>query len=174
VVRTGAPIAEVADLLREQVRRAGASVPLSDLLPLERAVVNAQWVSRFFSEQLLQYAVAGLLIAVFGLYGLIADSVARSRFELAMRLALGARREQVMGLVARRGAWMVGIGLLAGVALGVVASRLGASMLSGGSPFDLSVYALVVTVLLLTAALATWIPARRAARLDPAALLRSE
>ncbi|HVS16422.1 MAG TPA: ADOP family duplicated permease [Thermoanaerobaculia bacterium] len=174
VVRTGARAVEVAELLQAAVRRAGAAVPLSEVLTLERSVGNAQWVSRFFSEQLMLYAAAALVIAVFGLYGLIADSVARTRFELAMRLALGARREQVMALVARRGAWTVGIGLIAGMALGGVASRLGASTLSGGSPFDPGVYALVAAVLVLTAALATWLPARRAARLDPARLLRSE
>jgi len=174
VVATAAPASELAATFRREVRRAGASVPLGEVLTLERSVANAQWVSRFFSEQLVLYATAALVIAVFGLYGLVSDAVTRSRFELAMRLALGASREQVLALVARRGSWMVGGGILGGLLLGLVVSRLGASMLGGSSPHDLPIYLLVVIVLGLAAGIATWLPARRAARLDPARLLRSE
>jgi ABC-type antimicrobial peptide transport system permease subunit len=116
--------------------------------------------------------VAALVVAALGVYGLLADAVARRRYEMAVRLALGARRSAVVGMVARWGLYRVGAGIVAGLVLGLWVSRLAAGMLVGVKAWDPGVYLLVVVVLAGAAGVAALLPASRAARSDPSTLLR--
>jgi putative ABC transport system permease protein len=117
--------------------------------------------------------LAGLL-AIIGLYGVISYMVAQRRNEIGVRMAMGAQRTDVLKMVLRDAAWMVGIGIVVGVAIAAVASRGAASMLFGLKSYDPFTYIACVLALALVATLASLVPARRAAQLDPWTALRDE
>jgi ABC-type antimicrobial peptide transport system permease subunit len=118
-------------------------------------------------------ALAALLVMV-GLYGVISYFVALRRAEIGVRIALGARRWQVVGLVMRDAAWMLLLGAAAGTALSLVGGRGVGSMLFGLKPYDPVTLIAALLLLALIAAVASWLPARRASRLDPMVALRCE
>jgi ABC-type antimicrobial peptide transport system permease subunit len=115
-----------------------------------------------------------LLLAAVGLYGLMAYAVTRRTSEIGIRMALGAQRRDVLGLIVREVAWLALAGIAAGVPLALAASRLIAGMLFGLSPGDPAPIAFSTVVLLGVAILAGYLPARRASRIDPMTALRSE
>jgi putative ABC transport system permease protein len=117
--------------------------------------------------------LAGVLAAV-GLYGVISYMVARRRNEIGIRIALGARRGQVLALIFRESALLLAIGLVAGTGLALAAGRAAASLLFGLKPYDPITLILAMGALAAIAAAATYLPARRAAQLDPTAALREE
>jgi ABC-type antimicrobial peptide transport system permease subunit len=172
LTRGTASAEQLAPVVRDAIRAAGAPVAVAEVLTLDQALDRERWVTRFFSEQLAIYAGAALLVAALGVYGLIADAVARRRHELAVRLALGALPREVVGVVARWGLLRVSAGIAVGLGLGLWVSRLAAAMLVDVKAWDPMVFLLVVVVLALAASAATVLPARRAARCDPATLLR--
>jgi putative ABC transport system permease protein len=118
--------------------------------------------------------VIAMALAAIGLYGAIAYSVARRTREIGIRMALGAARARVLGLVMRQGLAVVGAGLVLGCALAFAASRTLANILYGITPSDPVAWASAVSILLGVAILANLIPARRAARVEPTVALRSE
>ena len=117
--------------------------------------------------------LAGVLAAI-GLYGVISYMVARRRNEIGIRIALGARRGQVLALIFRESALLLAIGLIAGTVLALAAGRTAASLLFGLKPYDPMTLLLAMGTLAAIAAAATYLPARRAAQLDPTAALREE
>jgi len=117
--------------------------------------------------------LAALLVMV-GLYGVISYFVLLRRSEIGVRMALGAGRRQVVALVLRDAAWMVLIGGVLGTGLALVAGRSAGSMLFGLKPYDPGVLILALGLLAAVAAAASWLPARRAAKIDPMAALRCE
>ena len=120
------------------------------------------------------FAAAALLLAVLGVYGVIAYSVKQRRREIGIRMALGARRADVVRLVVGQGLRLTALGLTLGTAAGLALARGVADLLFGVEPADPATLASVVVVLGATALAASYVPARRAARLDPAAVLRSD
>jgi putative ABC transport system permease protein len=134
-----------------------------DLLP-ERLMAT---LSGFFG------VLAGVLAAV-GLYGVMSYMVARRRNEIGIRMALGARRSQVIALIFRESGVLLAIGLAAGTVLAIAAGRTAASLLFGLKPYDPVTLIVAMATLAAVAAAATWLPARRAARLDPNSALREE
>ena len=119
-------------------------------------------------------AIFALLLAVIGIFGVMADLVGERRREIGVRLALGAQRGNVLALILRRASWLTGTGIAAGLVLAFVLSHLIANLLRGVRPDDPVVFA-VITVTIAAAALgSSWIPARRAARVDPMQALRAE
>ena len=123
---------------------------------------------------LVAFGFAAMLLAAVGVYGLMSYSVAQRTGEIAVRSAMGASATQVMRLVMGRGMGLAALGVVLG-AIGAVALRqVVASELYGVSPLDLSVFLLVTTVLFGVAALACFLPARRAMKIDPVSLLRNE
>jgi putative ABC transport system permease protein len=129
---------------------------------------------RFTMFLLVVFAVAALLLASVGLYGTLAHAVAQRTGEIGIRMALGAGRGDVLRLVLRQGMTLTIIGLGAGVAVSLASSRALASMLYETSPVDLGAFGGVSLVLAVVALLACYIPARRAARVDPMVALRCE
>jgi ABC-type antimicrobial peptide transport system permease subunit len=115
-----------------------------------------------------------LALAGIGLYGVIAYGVAERRREIGIRLALGAQRHQVLGLVVRSGLRLTAIGVVAGSAIAALLAQRAVSLLFQEPPLDPVVYAGVAGVLLLVAVVATWVPASAAARVDPSVTLRSD
>ena len=120
------------------------------------------------------FALSALALASLGIYGVISFTVARRTAEMGIRIALGARGAQLVGMVVRQGMIPVAAGLAAGVLCSLAVSRLIASQLYGVAPNDPLSIAVVVMLLLAVALGACWIPARRATRVDPLTALRFE
>ena len=120
------------------------------------------------------FAVSALLVTAIGLYGVLSYSTARRTSEIGIRMALGAERGQVVSLVFRENAWVAAAGCALGLAAAVLASRALRTFLYGTSPRDPWVMTLSLAVLCLIAAIASLIPAIRAASLDPMKALRTE
>ena len=120
------------------------------------------------------FAVVALTLAIIGLYGLISFGVTQRTRELGVRVALGARRADIIGLVLREGLRLAIAGIVIGVACAFVATRLLKGMLYHVGVTDVTTFVTVPLVLLSTAVLANYLPARRAARVDPVVALQAE
>jgi ABC-type antimicrobial peptide transport system permease subunit len=122
----------------------------------------------------LVFAAIAVVLAVIGVYGVLASAVERRVGEIGVRMALGARASDVWGMVLREGGLLAGVGVALGIVGALAASRLLAGFLFGVTPNDLGVFVAVPAVLALVALGACALPARRAARVDPVTALRSE
>jgi putative ABC transport system permease protein len=120
------------------------------------------------------FAAAALLLAISGVYGVISYAVSRRSREIAIRIALGARTGDVLALVMRAGLRLVGAGIVLGLVAAFLASRALSSLLYGITAADPSTYGAAAGLLVIVGAAASYLPARRATRLDPATLLRSD
>jgi putative ABC transport system permease protein len=175
VVRTtrGRPLALVP-AIRRAVAEVDPNIPLANARAMETIV--AQSMGRLaFTMLLLGIAgIVALSLAAVGLYGLISYLVARRANEIGIRIALGAQSRQVEALVVRGALKLAALGILIGLAGAAAASQLMRVMLYGIAPWDPASYAAAVALLATVAIVAGWIPARRAARMDPAGVLRQE
>ncbi len=142
--------------------------PLRDLLSQTLAQ------PRFNMALLGVFAAVAMILAAVGIYGVIAYSVSQRTREIGIRMALGAQRGDMLQMILRQSLSMVGIGLVAGLAGALAASRLMAALLFGVDASDVSTYASVVVLLGATALFASLIPARRAMKIDPMVALRYE
>jgi putative ABC transport system permease protein len=174
VVRTaGEPLA-VVGAVREVVRRAGGEIPVYDITTMPRRIAASLGGRRFTLTLLGAFAATALLLAAVGLYGVVAYGVTRRTREFGVRVALGARSSGVVGLVLRQGLALVGLGIVLGVPAAALLTRSMGSLLYDVGPSDPATLVAVSGVLLAVAALAAWVPARRAARIDPMEALRHE
>jgi putative ABC transport system permease protein len=172
----GEPLSPIVDAARREVARLDPDQPLYDVKTMERAFFEELASDRVVTGLFAVFALVALTLATVGLYGLISYAVSQRSREIGVRLALGARRSDVLRLVMGQGGRLVLVGLVAGLAIGLVMARLMASGLLGVgvSPHDPLTFTLVPTVLVVVSLVATLVPARRASRLDPASVLRSE
>ena len=120
------------------------------------------------------FGVLAALLAAIGIYGVMAYTVTRRANEIGIRLAMGASRRTVLGLVIGEAVWLVGAGLLIGVALGVGSARAASTLLFGLTPTDPATLGSAIALLASIGLLASYIPARRASRVDPMSVLRQE
>ncbi|HLL85326.1 MAG TPA: FtsX-like permease family protein, partial [Longimicrobium sp.] len=132
------------------------------------------WRQRLFGGMFASFGFVALLLAVTGVYAMMAYAVAQRIHEIGVRMALGARTGQVLRMVVGQGLSIAAIGVGIGLAGAFAVTRLMAGLLEGVSPSDPLTFALVALLLASVAVLASWIPARRAARVDPMVALRSE
>ena len=174
VVRTlGAP-AVVADALNEIAIEIEPTEPLYDYSTMAELRAGAMARERLAAALTGIFAVLALILSATGVYGVVSYQVARRTREIGVRMALGAARGRVLGLVVGEVAATAAIGLMIGLVGAALASRLIAGLLFGVDRFDPLTYAAVALLLMGTALLAAWLPARRAARVDPVRALRTE
>ena len=149
-------------------------MPISDVKPLDTLVSATIARPRFNATMLALFAGLGLLLAAMGIYGVLSYSVAQRRQEMGIRLALGADPGSVLRLVVADGVKLALLGVLVGAAVALASTRVLAAMLYGVEPADPAVFAAVAAVLAAVALVASYIPARRATRVDPMIALRPE
>ncbi len=172
VVRSASDPLALVPAVRAAVKAADPEVPLQDVMTLGSRVSRAAAPQRFNARVVSAFGLVALGLALQGLFGLLAFVVERQRREIGVRLSLGAQTRDVVRLVAGRGLRLALMGLVVGLPLGYALARASAAALFGVTPADAATYALAGTALLASAAAACLLPARRAARLDPAAILR--
>jgi putative ABC transport system permease protein len=174
VVRSDADPAALAGAVKARVWSADSQIPVTKVLTMEEVAAASVAGRRFQMALLGLFAAVALALACVGLYGVIAYSVARRTREIGVRMALGARAGDILGLVVRQGLVLASAGLAAGVAGALALTRLLAGLVYGVSTTDPATYAALSLLLLLVALLACLIPARRATKVNPMTALRYE
>ena len=173
VVRTATPTG-VVEGIRAEIHRAAPDLPIQSTVTMDEALAASVAQPRFRTVLLGLFATAAMLIATCGLYGLMAYAVTQRRREIGVRMALGATRRDVLRLVLTRALRIVAAGLIAGLAGAAAVTRLLRTFLFGVTPTDPLVFTIVTLLLLAVGLMAAWLPARRAARIDPWSALRAE
>ncbi|WP_321475272.1 ABC transporter permease [uncultured Paludibaculum sp.] len=173
-VRTTGDPELMASTIRAVVNRAAPALPVRSAVALTRQVENSLSRESFVARLTAAFAAIALLLACLGLYGVMAYTVSRRTAELGLRSALGATRSHVLWLVLRETLGMALVGAVLGLGLTVACMRLAAKLLYGLSPDDPFTLAAACLVLIATAMLAGYLPARRASRVDPVVALRCE
>ena len=174
VVRTpGDPLA-LAGTVRNEVRTLDANLPVSNIRPMTEVVSTALATSRLTGFLMSAFAAIALTLAGVGIYGVLSYLVARRTHEIGIRLAMGAERTQIMGLVLRQGMALAGSGIAAGLLAALGLTRVMQSLLYQVRPSDPVTFALVPFTLIVVALAASAVPAIRATRVSPLIALRSE
>jgi putative ABC transport system permease protein len=145
-----------------------------DVLPYEQRIANSMWQRRLAGGLLAAFAVLALLLAAVGLYGVLSQLVAQRTRDLGVRIALGASHRDIVRLVLGQGLQLAALGAVIGVVAAAIAARGIASVLYGVSAHDPLTMAAVTVLLLGIAAVACFVPARRAMRVDPIVALRAD
>jgi putative ABC transport system permease protein len=174
VVRSAAAAAGLAPLLRREVRSVDRDVVVGDVSTMEQALSDSVAQPRFRTLLLAAFAAVAVLLAAIGVYGVIAYSVAQRTHEIGMRMALGARRSDVLRLIVGQGAGLALAGIGIGLAGALALTRLLANLLFGVSATDPLTFILVPLLLAAVALAASLIPAHRAASIDPHVALKYE
>jgi putative ABC transport system permease protein len=171
--RTASPT-NLVPSLRRALRDVDPDLLVGEMVTMEARISRSVARRRFALVLLTTFAVAALTIAVVGIYGLMAYAVGQRRQEIGVRIALGARPEALVARFVGNGLKLVMVGVVLGLIGAAAFARLQASLLYGVEPVDLATYAVVAAVLVAAAVVATWLPARRAARIDPVEVLSSD
>jgi len=173
-VRTATDEASVMTAIRETVREIDSELPVFDVRTQTEqiaATASQDWLVVTLSTA---FALLAVVLAAVGIYGIMANNVARRTNEIGIRIALGAGRERVLWMVLREAALVAAIGIAVGVAAAMMLTRYIQSMLFGVEPIDPPTIVFAVVLMLIVALLAGWLPARRASRLEPMVALRHE
>jgi putative ABC transport system permease protein len=174
LVRTNAAPASLATPLRAIVRDLDHEVPVFSVQTMEERVASSVGRERFYTTLVGIFAAVALVLAAVGLYGVIAYAVSQRTHELGVRVALGATSQRISAMVIREGLALTAVGAGIGMVAALAAGSVVASLLFGVTPRDPITLVGVVVVLAAVAMLASWLPARRAARVDPLVAMRGE
>ncbi len=174
LVRTAVEPTSVAGTVRQAVLTVDRDQPMDEVSTMEQWVATSVSDRRFGTLLLALFAGLGVLLAVIGVYGVLSYAVGQRRHEIGVRMALGARPQDVSRMVLRQGLSLTSLGLTIGLAVTLVVTRLLSSLLYRVEPTDPATFAEITVGLMAVAALASWLPARRAARVDPARSLKQE
>jgi putative ABC transport system permease protein len=174
VVRSSTPAVDLLPTLRRVVAEVDPQLPLARPRALDELLADSTATRRLRAWMVGGFAALALLLATAGLYGSLAHAVGVRRRELSVRMAVGAGKRQIVGLVMGEGAALTAVGLLAGGAGALAASRALRQLLFGVEPLDPTSFAAAAALLAAVAMLASWLPARRAAAVDPVRALRED
>jgi putative ABC transport system permease protein len=173
-VRTqGDPLA-LAKTVQREIRTVDPEMAFANVRPMERLVEGSLLSERLGSFMLGSFSLIALILAALGIYGVMANAVSQRTNEIGIRMALGAQISDVLRLVLGRGMVLTGLGLGIGLAGALAFTRVLKSFLHGISPTDPWTFAIIVFFLAVVSALACYLPARRAARINPMVALRQE
>src|SRR5438445_3230990 len=167
VIRTAGDPAAFATTPRREVQALDKAQPIYNVRTMDDVVMNSLGTRRVSMQLFAVFAIAALLLAAIGIYGVMAYTVTQRRQEIGIRMALGAQRSDVLGLVVRQGMTLAAIGVVAGLAGAFSLTRVMASLLFNVRPDDPATYLAISFLLNVVAFLACYLPARRAAKLDP-------
>ena len=174
LVRSTAAPAVIVNGARTAVREVDPELPVFDVKTMTDAVAESVSQPRFYAILLGSFAGIALIIAALGIYGVISYTVSQRTRELGIRIALGAQRDRVLQLVIRQGLRLTLLGIAVGLVAAYVLTRVIASLLFGVAPADPATFGGVALVFLAIAWLASYLPARRAASVDPIIAMRAE
>ncbi len=174
VVRSSVAPLSLVTPVRDLMRQADPDLPMFGVVSMEDRVSRSLWVRRLSASLFGIFAAVAMLMAAGGIYGVFAYIVNRRTPEIGVRLALGAQRQDVCWLIVRQGLALAATGIALGLVGALAVGLLARSLFYGVSPFDLTTLAGIALFLAGVALLACWLPARRAARIEPVRALRCE
>lgn len=174
VIRTHGDPTSIAGAVRKEVQAIDPDQPVADVKTMEQWLDTAVAAPRYRTVLLGLFALLALVLASTGIYGVMSYSVAQRTHEIGVRMALGARQLDVLKLVVRQGMGLVLIGVALGLVGAIALTRLMSTLLFGVGAKDPVTFAFVATLLTIVAFVACYIPARRAAKVDPLVALRYE
>jgi putative ABC transport system permease protein len=174
VVRATHDPATLAGSLREAAASLDRTVPVSEIRTLDQLFASSVATSRFTTLLLAAFAGVALTLAAIGIYGVLSYAVSRRAREIGVRMALGARRVDVLRMVLGHAALVAGAGLVGGVAAALATTHVLEGLLFGVTRTDTATFAVVPVLLAGVSMLAAYVPASRATRVDPAIALRLE
>ncbi len=172
VLRAGGDTATTVAGVRDTLRQIDAALPIYDVTTMHERIAQDDWEQKLFTRIFSAFAMIALVLASVGLYGLVSYSVAQRTREIGVRMALGADRGSVVRMVVRRGMKLTAAGLVIGLLGAWGVTRVIGSLLFGVSPTDPVTFGGIFLVLAVVAAVASYLPARRATRVNPVAALR--
>jgi len=174
VVRTGGDPLAAAPAIRREIASIDRDQPISDVRPMDERIDRSLTGRRFNTVLLGLFAALALALAAVGIYGIVAYSVTERTHEIGVRVALGAQRRDVVGMLMRQGLTMTAAGTLVGIAGALALTRVIAGLLFGVGAADPITFTAIPLLLAAVAVAACYIPARRATRVDPMRALRTE
>jgi ABC-type antimicrobial peptide transport system permease subunit len=174
MVRTSADPRSAIASIRSAMSALDRDVPITRVYTLAELVDDSVAAPRFRTTLVTLFAIVGLVLAAVGIYGVMAYTVSERTRELGVRLALGATRREVLRMVMTEAAALAAAGVVLGIAGAAAATRLMATLLFGVTPTDPTTFASIAAILMGVALAGSYVPARRATRVDPMATLRSE
>jgi len=174
VLRTTVPPLSLAASVLTEVSAIDPDQPIFDLSTMEHLAASTMNRERFAIELLGMFAALAIVLAATGLYAVMAYDVSGRTHEIGVRMAIGANPGSVQRMVMRQGLWLAFAGVASGLVASIFASRLATSLVSGVQPIDPATHAAVAALLVAVALVASWMPARRATRVEPAVALRAE
>jgi putative ABC transport system permease protein len=173
-LRTSGDPAAAVPTVRQIVRGVDPAIGIDAIAPMERLVASSVARERFYAVTLSVFAAVAALVAAIGVYGVLAYAVVQRTQEIGIRLALGAQRGQVLGLILRQGVILTIVGIVVGLAAAVAATRVLRGLLFGITPLDAATFTAVALLFGLVAIAGSYLPARRATIVDPMVVLRTE
>jgi putative ABC transport system permease protein len=174
MVRTSSDPESLAPELHKAVSRVDAELPLARVLSMSTILARQRGGTDFFLRMLGAFALLAIILAAIGIYGLISYSVGQRSHELAIRMALGASGREVRRTILNEGLRMSSMGALIGILASLPLPRIFLALLNGLHTNNPWIYTIVSLAMIMTCLLATYVPARRASRIDPMMALHSE
>jgi predicted permease len=172
VLRTSLPAKVLEPQIRHEIQSIDPGLPVFNVSSMNDVLDRSLASGRISADLVVGFAALALVLASIGIYGLLAYMVGQRSREIGLRMALGARRADIVKLVLRKGVVLAGVGTLAGVVFSACTAPMMASLLYGVRPHDPAVFLAVPLLLLVVALLASYIPAWRATKVDPILALR--
>jgi ABC-type antimicrobial peptide transport system permease subunit len=166
--------AALAPLARAEVQNLDPTLPAYDVRTMAEVIEQQTKADSILAVLLAMFAGVALLMAVLGVYGVMAYGVTQRTQEVGIRMAIGAQPADIVGMMVRQGARLSLIGIVIGLALAAACARLLSFFLFGVSPFDVPTFAAVTLALAAASLFACWLPTRRATRISPVIALRSD